>query len=278
MSTRGKGAARARRGAGGPLLFALLVAAALAVGLPVWHALHTSQSAPPVCSTTPAATRTAAIAYTLTPAQAANAATIAAVARREGLPDHAVTVALATALQESKLLNLSYGDRDSLGLFQQRPSQGWGTPSELQNPIYASEAFYSRLRDVSGWQSATVAAAAQAVQHSAAPDAYADWEGEARALARALTGEARAGLTCLSVPNGPGTVTARSLAAKELGRPIPAVPATAAQGWADAAWLVAHSSQLGLQQVSYRGSTWTRSRGAWSAAPGGSATLSFRTG
>src|SRR5947209_2899392 len=90
--------------------------------------------------------------YELDLEQAANASTIAAVGKREGLPDHAVTVALAAALQESKLHNLDYGDRDSIGLFQQRPSQGWGSRIQLLTPTYAAEAFYRELRKVSRWE------------------------------------------------------------------------------------------------------------------------------
>jgi hypothetical protein len=252
--------------------------AVLAVAIGLWTSRSTSHAGPPVCSTTASATETSAIAYTLTPAQAANAATIAGVARRDGLPDHAVTIALATALQESKLENLSGGDRDSVGLFQQRPSQGWGTPAQLRDPIYAAQAFYHRLTSVTGWRTAAVTTAAQAVQRSAAPYAYADWEPEARALARAFTGQAVAGLTCLSLPRGPAGSSVAALARTELGRSITARPATVAQGWGDASWLVAHAQQLGLAQVGYRGEQWTRARGTWAGAAGAGSLLSFRTG
>ncbi|NYI03446.1 cell wall-associated NlpC family hydrolase [Allostreptomyces psammosilenae] len=83
---------------------------------------------------------------------------------------------MATALQESSLRNLSYGDRDSLGLFQQRPSQGWGTAEQIQDPVYASTKFYEGLLAVDGWESMTLTQAAQAVQRSDFPDAYAKWE------------------------------------------------------------------------------------------------------
>ena len=101
------------------------------------------------------------------PEQAADAATVAAVAKRRGLPNHAVTVALAAALQESKLYNVNYGDRDSVGIFQQRPSQGWGTPAQLIDPAYAANAFYSHLEKIPTWRTLEVAKAAQLVQHSA---------------------------------------------------------------------------------------------------------------
>src|SRR5207244_5113471 len=114
--------------------------------------------------------------YTLEPDQATNATTIAAVGKRMGLPDHAVTVGLAAALQESNLHNLAHGDRDSLGLFQQRPSQGWGTASQVQDPVFASTAFFTHLAKVDGWQTLPVTTAAQRVQRSGAPNAYAKWQ------------------------------------------------------------------------------------------------------
>ena len=91
---------------------------------------------------------------TITPEQAANAAIIAEVAWDRGLPDRAVVIALATAQQESGLRNVDYGDRDSLGLFQQRPSMGWGTEAQVQDPEYAAGEFFDRLVGVVGWETA----------------------------------------------------------------------------------------------------------------------------
>jgi hypothetical protein len=121
----------------------------------------------------------------------ANASTIIQIGRSLGVPDYGIVIALAAALQESGLRNLNYGDRDSLGVFQQRPSAGWGTAAQLLNPSYAARLFYGGpqnpnkgntkgLLDIAGWQSKTVTQAAQAVQHSAYPDAYAKWEATAR--------------------------------------------------------------------------------------------------
>ncbi len=134
--------------------------------------------------------------YRIDEEQAAHARTITAVAAQEGMPNHAVTVAIAAALQESKMHNISHGDRDSVGLFQQRPSQGWGTVEQLTTPTYAAAAFYKALKGVDGWESMSVTDAAQHVQRSAAPDAYAKWEPEARVLARILTGEVPDRLVC----------------------------------------------------------------------------------
>jgi hypothetical protein len=128
--------------------------------------------------------------------QAVNAATIAAVAARRGLPARAATIALATAMQESKLRNLDYGDRDSLGLFQQRPSQGWGTPEQIRNPAYAAGRFYDELVKIDGYRDLEITDAAQRVQRSGFPRAYADHEPQARALASALMGHSAAAFSC----------------------------------------------------------------------------------
>ncbi|GAA3744245.1 hypothetical protein GCM10022239_19690 [Leifsonia bigeumensis] len=128
----------------------------------------------------------------LTAEMAENARIILAVGRSLGVSDYALVIALAAAAQESTLRNLDYGDRDSLGLFQQRPSTGWGTPAQVTDPVYASRLFFGGpsnpnkgntrgLLDIPGWQSMTVTQAAQAVQRSAYPNAYAKWETSARA-------------------------------------------------------------------------------------------------
>ncbi|WP_326740404.1 C40 family peptidase [Streptomyces sp. NBC_01022] len=118
--------------------------------------------------------------------QVPNAATIVAAGLSLDVPKKGQIIALATAMQESRLRNLNYGDRDSLGLFQQRPSQGWGSAQQIRDPLYASEQFYKHLLKVSGWQQMTVTQAAQAVQKSGLPDAYAQWESLATALQTAI--------------------------------------------------------------------------------------------
>ncbi|MBQ1100225.1 heavy metal transporter [Streptomyces sp. b94] len=152
-------------------------------------------------------------AYEFTPEQAVNAATITAVGTARDLPERAVTIALATALQESALRNIDYGDRDSLGLFQQRPSQGWGSPKEIMDPAYSAGKFYDGLVEVPGYTRLPLTVAAQRVQRSGFPEAYAKHETDARLLAAALTGRSAATLTCEGRPGaaraqGPDAVRA----------------------------------------------------------------------
>ncbi len=132
----------------------------------------------------------------LTAEQVANAAVIAQVGRDRGLPDRAIVIALATAQQESRLRNLDYGDRDSLGLFQQRPSQGWGTEAQVQDPVYAAGKFYDGLVEVPGWETARLTDAAQAVQLSGYPAAYQQWEPLAQSWAYAILGGGEGAIIC----------------------------------------------------------------------------------
>jgi cell wall-associated NlpC family hydrolase len=169
-----------------------------------------------------------------------NAATVIAVGARMGAPARAWVIAVATAIQESPLTNLpDLGDAnnaDSLGLFQQRPSQGWGTPAQITDPVYASTKFYQHLLAVPGWQTMPLAQAAQAVQGSAFPDAYARWEADATRIVAALTGNLNPGALggcigtdgeMLAPPAGytlpadtpPAVVTAIGWAVAQLGTP-----------------------------------------------------------
>lgn len=140
--------------------------------------------------------------YEIKPEQAANAATIAAVASRRGLPERAVTIALATAMQESSLRNIGHGDRDSLGLFQQRPSQGWGTVRQIQDPVYSAGKFYDHLVEIPGYSRLPLTVAAQRVQRSGYPQAYAKHETNAALLTAALTGRRAAAFNCTTGPAG----------------------------------------------------------------------------
>ncbi|MFD0309318.1 heavy metal transporter [Streptomyces sp. NPDC127119] len=160
--------------------------------------------------------------YEFTAEQAVNAATISAVGTNRGMPERAVTIALATALQESALRNLGHGDRDSLGLFQQRPSQGWGTEQEILDPAYAAGEFYEHLDKVPDYERLPLTVAAQRVQRSGYPEAYAKHEPDATLLAAALTGRAAATLTCEGRPDtrpgGPESV--RTALVRDFGRGV----------------------------------------------------------
>ncbi|MFD9958354.1 M23 family metallopeptidase [Amycolatopsis sp. NPDC058986] len=122
------------------------------------------------------------------PDQIANAATIVAVGKQLQVPKYGWVIAIATAITESGLRNLNYGDRDSLGLFQQRPSMGWGSPPQVTDPTYAATQFYKHLLAVPNWQQIGLAPAAQAVQASGFPDRYAHHEQAARQIVGALIG------------------------------------------------------------------------------------------
>ncbi|MBW0113531.1 C40 family peptidase [Pseudonocardia sp. KRD-182] len=164
--------------------------------------------------------RAGATADTLSEEQRANAATIIGVAREMGAPPRAWLVALATAMQESTLRNIDYGDRDSLGLFQQRPSQGWGSPAQVTDPVYSTTIFIERLLEVPGWDTMPVTVAAQTVQRSAFPDAYAKWEGLAAELVEGLADvadPAGCGRTAVLAEGAAGTAIAFALA--EVGKP-----------------------------------------------------------
>lgn len=212
----------------------------------------------------------------VTPEQAGNAATISAVAVRRGLPTRAATIALATAFQESKLRNLRYGDRDSVGLFQQRPSQGWGTVEQILDPVYSSNAFYDKLVKVKDYLTRPLTAVAQDVQRSGAPLAYAQHEDEAAALAAALTGASPASLVCrVAPPTVPPTAqrVAAALAADHgqqataEGRTV-TIMVEQPLAWAVASWAVARADDLGIQSVDMGQRKWTRSNPeSWSAAP-----------
>jgi hypothetical protein len=125
---------------------------------------------------------------TYTTDQIANATTIYQVSQQLHLPQYAAVIAIATAIQESDLYNLDYGDRDSIGLFQQRPSQGWGTYAEIMDPVYASTKFYEALVKVPNWQAIPLTEAAQAVQNSGFPNAYAAHQNSAEYLAVSVSG------------------------------------------------------------------------------------------
>jgi hypothetical protein len=207
----------------------------------------------------------------LTTVQAANAATIAAVARSRGLPPRATVIALATAQQESRLRNLPYGDRDSLGLFQQRPSQGWGTDAQVQDPVYAAGKFFDHLVQVPGWETGRLTEVAQSVQRSGFPTAYQQWNGMAQTLADALLSDSPAQLSCtFSPPDASGPVDDRAAAVADVVRREAGTPtvqpgglvSVAAAGWPEASWAVAQAERLQLTGVRFADWAWSPD-GGW---------------
>lgn len=170
-----------------------VVTLAVAAGAGVLYFKRDQLTTPPEgCKIT-----TAAGQGSLDLAQASNAATITAVALSRGLPERAATIALATAMQESKLRNLSGGDRDSLGLFQQRPSQGWGTADQIKDPVYATNKFLDSLVKVPGYARMPLTDAAQQVQKSGYPQAYAKHETNATLLTSVFSGREPGSLNCV---------------------------------------------------------------------------------
>jgi hypothetical protein len=217
--------------------------------------------------------------------QAGIAATIAGIAARRRLPQRALTIALAAALQESQLQNLDYGDRDSVGVFQQRPSQGWGTTAQIEDPVYATTRFFAALVKVPGYTKMPVDKAAQDVQHSADGYAYEQWTGIAATLAGSFTGTSPGAVTCWYTPAGganltgalkqltqtfgpagkdgvlAGVTTERSVKKKTV-RTTAVVHVQRDGGWTVAGWLVAHAQQYGISQIRYAGYVWNAANGS----------------
>ncbi|WP_420174460.1 hypothetical protein [Luteococcus sp. OSA5] len=147
-----------------------------------------------------------------------NAAIIVAEAQRRGLPARASSIALATAMQESKLRNIDHGDRDSVGLFQQRPSQGWGTVEQIMDPWYSAGKFYDHLVKVDGWESGDINDVAQQVQRSGVPEGYRKHVEKAKAWGSALTGHSPAAISCVDRGEAtPNTALARTIVERGFG-------------------------------------------------------------
>jgi hypothetical protein len=142
--------------------------------------------------------------------QLANARTIVSVGAERRIQARGQIIALATSMQESGLRNLPGGDRDSIGLFQQRPSQGWGTPAQIRDPVYAAGKFYDKLATIRGWQTIPLTDAAQAVQGSALPNAYAKWEDDATALGQQLGADPGSATDCSAAPAGTADAVKRN--------------------------------------------------------------------
>jgi hypothetical protein len=212
--------------------------------------------------------------YEIDTDQAAVAATmVGAVTKyRVTLPEHATVLALAAALQESKLRNLAQGDgdRDSVGVLQQRPSQGWGggSAAALTDVGEATKEFLDALIKVPHWRTLPLADAVQAVQVSADGSAYAQHEVEARELADALQGVKPAAITCDF--EQPTVVASAKKVAEQAGSELgintpravgPRVVRVPGAHWQTVAWFIANGNRLGIERVAYDGKVWTRTDG-----------------
>jgi len=259
-----------------------VIAATLAVltgaaGIGVYQVIHRVTAAAPPAPGCQAGT--GAQAVSLDTGQAGIAATIAGVATRRKLPRQALTIALATAMQESDLENLSYGDRDSVGVFQQRPSQGWGTTADLENPVYATTKFFAALVQVPRYTKIPVDQAAQDVQHSADGSAYSQYDYVAAQLAADFTGQPAHVVTCWYTPATPPTLPKLAAAAQDLRQTFgPDGRRTAVAGistgrsvkigverstaWTVASWLVTHAEEYQLSEVRYAGFRWKAADGS----------------
>lgn len=223
----------------------------------------------------------------LTNEQARNASIIVAESYNRGLSEQAAVIALATAWQESGLRNLNYGDRDSLGLFQQRPSYNWGTEEQIMDPWYSSGRFYEELVKFDSWESTDVNDIAQKVQRSGHPEAYRKHETNARALAGAFRGSREGVFACI---NRDASGTDRSV----LDKVVAAVPGVSLQNngsdltmttdnagtaWSAAHLAIANATDLGIEKVSVGGNEWKQGERTWKdvqPVSGGSVTVTFK--
>lgn len=207
----------------------------------------------------------------ITPEQARNAAIIAGMSIKRGLVPRAASIALATAYQESGIRNLDYGHSDSIGLFQQRPSQGWGTIEQISDPWYSTREFYRVMERIKNWRTRGITEVAQAVQRSAYPDAYRRHETNARTLASSLTGETPASFTCVVNSPKPGDPEAMAgFLTKTLGSDTVTISAKDAtltvttkdanDAWAVAHLAVANTAGYGLVSVQVGPYNWTHTK------------------
>ncbi|MDO5500787.1 MAG: hypothetical protein Q4F67_14020 [Propionibacteriaceae bacterium] len=227
----------------------------------------------------------------LTRDQAHWTAIVVGVGVERGIGVHGATIAMATVYQETGIRNLDYGDRDSLGLFQQRPSQDWGTPQQIMDPWYAAGQFYDSLVEVPGWETGDVNDTAQAVQRSGHPDAYRKHEQKARVLAEVFTGAAAAGLSCFDERARAGEPdTFRGDVRRTFGDLPLEVEGPRAEirtegvehAWAISAYAVANAGRLGITEIAANGQRWIADqRGLPSWVPGedpaeGTVVVTFR--
>ncbi len=268
------------------LVFAVVIAVIVGVGVAFWR------GSGPLPDREGCSVNLNGHQVDLSTEQSENATLIAAIGVSRGLPARAVSIALATAYQESKIRNLDHGDRDSLGIFQQRPSMGWGTAKQVRNAYYSINAFYDALVKIDGYEKMRITEAAQAVQRSGFPEAYEDHEIDARALASVLTGYSQGGrFTCVvhaTSERGRGGQVIRQVerafgdldisrtgSRQDVALTVPDSDAGRRLGWSVSQFVLAHGVRLHPHKVAYDGRLWRIGRDSedgWTKGGGAGAT------
>ena len=247
----------------GCLVLAVVLMVGLAVGAFLW--LRSRGLTSPVPGQQRCVATASGNSVTLDLEQAHYASIVVGMSVKRGLPPRAASIAMATVYQETGIRNLNYGDLDSVGLFQQRPSQGWGSRKQLLDPYYATDKFYDALVKIDDWETADITTVAQRIQNSSYPDAYRDHEADARVLASALTGHSTAGFTCLERAGRSGKPSALvssiektfgAVSDKTKDKVVGISARSGALAWAYAGHALANADRYGVVGVKVDGRQW----------------------
>ena len=247
----------------GCLVLAVVLMVGLAVGAFLW--LRSRGLTSPVPGQQRCVATASGNSVTLDLEQAHYASIVVGMSVKRGLPPRAASIAMATVYQETGIRNLNYGDLDSVGLFQQRPSQGWGSRKQLLDPYYATDKFYDALVKIDDWETTDITTVAQRIQNSSYPDAYRDHEADARVLASALTGHSTAGFTCLERAGRSGKPSALvssiektfgTVSDKTKDKVVGIDARSGALAWAYAGHALANADRYGVVGVKVDGRQW----------------------
>ena len=247
----------------GCLVLAVVLLIGLGVGAFLW--LRSRGLTSPIPGQQRCVATASGNSVTLDLEQAHYASIVVGMSVKRGLPPRAASIAMATVYQETGIRNLNYGDLDSVGLFQQRPSQGWGSRKQLLDPYYATDKFYDALVKIDDWETTDITTVAQRIQNSSYPDAYRDHEADARVLASALTGHSTAGFTCLERAGKSGKPPALvssiektfgTVSDKTKDKVVGIDARSGALAWAYAGHALANADRYGVVGVKVDGRQW----------------------
>lgn len=245
--------------------FAVVILVVIAVGVLGLAFLREREQLPPMQFEQRCVATADGRSVTLSREQAYLTAIIVGVSVQRQLDPQAATIAMATAYQESGIRNLNYGDRDSVGLFQQRPSQDWGTKEQIMDPWYASNAFYNALVKIPNWQNGDVNDTAQAVQKSGYPNAYRQHEQNAAVLGKVFTGQVPGGLSCFDERTDAGqadafgtqlALTHGRLSTRTSGKTLTITARNPQHAWSIAGYATANAGLQGIARVETNARTW----------------------